>query len=554
MLKRGVIRYADNEEDFVRNVLEWCKNDVYVGINPRSSNRGSGSNNSGTDRDVSSISAVVFDLDPIRPAGTASTDAQHAEAIGRAKTLAVEVSGALVDSGSGAHVYLPATPQKIVDLDSCTASLRAFAEPVQKKYTSSTIKVDSTFDVPRIIRCWGTFNNKSSRWCRLLSGTAKRREIDLKPVPVNTGAPAGVGDSVLELRYSLLSKNNAKLVAILSGKGKYISRSECDFAFVAELLRSGFTKAEAAELIKRNRYGKSSDRKPREIAQEIERIYGRIKDTIVIHSSGFDLPAYERDLSTRSPGISTGFPKWDRMTAGLKPSRFYVEAGRPTDGKTTRLVQMAVNIAKQGKSVMYFPTEVPKSALIDKMVSAEAKVGLGHFQYGNFTPEERSRVTRSALEISGLPIMIVEDFSLTLSKIQSAVQSASPDVIIVDFLQYMRYNDPNSNSELSRNVSGIKKIGEDFKIPVILASQLHRKPQGVPDSLSDLKGTGSLEELGDVVTFVRTIDNIPYPAHSRLSILKNKYGEPGDIDLAFYRSICTFVEASDVPVVHDTGT
>lgn len=542
VLKKFKNFYVNTEEDYVKTVMAWRKNDVYVGVNPRRSNAGHGAMGTGMEADVSHVTAIVFDFDPIRPKDAPSTQEQHQEAIAEAGKLSRALSGVLSSSGSGAHVSIPIVPVEVSDVAGCAAALRDFAAPHQARFSTQTVRVDSTFDLPRIIRCWGTHNNKSDRECYFLSGEVNRRRLDLFPRQVCPIALGSGADSAGESKLLALSVRNGKIRDILNGRGNFVSRSECDFAFAAELLRSGLSIPETAGLLKHNKYGKAKERSERDLLREAERVHEKIKHTLPEGLAGMDLGAYQTDLSSRSRGIQTGFARWDSMTAGLKPSRFYVEAGRPTDGKTTRLVQMATNIAKQGKKVMYFPTEVPRSAIYDKMVSAESGVGLRQFQYGSFTDEERDSVMAAAKTISTLPVVIVEDFSLTLGKIRDCVQRACPDVVIVDFLQYMKYRDPNSSSEMAQNVAGIKKIGEECKIPVILASQLHRKPANIPDSLSDMKGTGSLEELGDVVTFIRTVDPLPYPAKSRLTIWKNKYGEPGTVDLDFHRQTCEFRE------------
>lgn len=540
--------YVDNAEDFVRTVLSTCKLDTYVGINPRLTNKGHGENGSGTAEDVGIITAIMFDFDPVRPAHTGSTEDQRQEAIRVASAFRQEIDGVLASSGSGAHVYIPIVPVKVEDRERTSAGLRAYAETIKQKYSTETVRIDSTFDLPRITRCWGTHNSKSNRECYYLSGNTQRQAFDISRHCTPAAGPVGAhaaGDSAdaFSDRFKQLKATDRHLAAILAGNSLHATRVQADFAMAVILLKAGFTQAQTAELMRTNPHGKAHTRSEGQLAREVENIYRQIKDELPTTSLETDISEYEHDLDTRKAGISTGFPIWDSMTAGLKPGRFYVEAGRPTDGKTTRLIQVAVAVAKQGLRVLYFPTEVSKASVYDKMVSADSGVSLRKFQYGSFTVEEKQSVLASARAMKKLPVIIAEEFSLTLDKVRQVTAQVSPDVLIVDFLQYMRYHDPNSSSELARNVAGIKSIGESRSIPVVLSSQLHRKPGDVQDSLSDLKGTGSLEELGDVVTFVRTVDAACQPAKSRLSIMKNKYGEPGSIDLLFYRETCTFREA-----------
>lgn len=543
-LKEHKNSFVDNEADFVKQVKAWASDNVYVGINPRQSKSGSGYGGHGSAKDIAYVTAMVFDLDPIRPKDTASSESQHEIAIAEADKLAAELSGVLADSGSGAHVYLPVAPIKVIDINGCATALKSFFDPIQKRFSNTAIRVDSTFDLPRVIRCWGTHNNKSNRPCRYLSGGTSRQNIvlDQSPVSDTSNGTWKANSNFDEQRFKTVLQTVKPVSDIFYGKKSFISRSECDFALGKSLFLAGFDRGAVKLFLRRNPNGKAKDRSESWLDQEVERIYLRTKQAAETSPINHDPADYIKDLDARKPGIKTGFSRWDSMTAGLKPGRFYIEAGRPTDGKTTRLVQMAINVATDGHSVLYFPTEVPRNSIIDKAVSAASGVPLRNFQYGDFTGEEKGRVLQAYDKIKKLPLIIAEDFSLTLEKVSEITRRVSPEVLIVDFLQYMKYSDPNSASELARNVAGIKKIGEERNIPVILASQLHRKPQGVADSLSDLKGTGSLEELGDVVTFIRTVDAEPYPAKSMLTIRKNKYGEPGNVPLDFHRAVCRFTE------------
>lgn len=540
LVKTGKQIFVSGMEEYVKTALSYIKQDVYVGVNPRKTQ-------SGKTEDISHITAIVFDFDPVRPKDAPSSDEQHQEAIKLAGEFARSVDGLLVSSGSGAHVYIPIVPIAVSDHALATGALRDYAKTVQSKYTTKTVRVDSTFDLPRVIRCWGSFNSKSKRPCDFLSGQYNRQRFDISKyypvVPPERSAVLFVPKNDLEKKFQKAVERNSKIRDIINGTARYASRSESDFALASYLFRAGFSIGEAKLLLLKNPKGKAKERSERDLDAEIRRIWDKVSPTIPAETKGLDVNEYIKDLESRSPGISTGFRRWDRMTAGLKGGRFYILAARPTSGKTTQLAQVALNIASQGHKVLFFPTEVSRASLVDKMVSLRSGVGLEAFQFGSFREEEKIRVLEQAKYINSLPLVIVEDFSLTIKKVQDTVESVNPDVVILDFLQCMRYSDVNNSSELGANVVAVKQICKERNIPVILASQLHRKPSVVPISLSDLKGTGKLEEEGDVVTFVNTINSDVYPVESEFAILKNKYGEPGTIKMKFYRATCRFEEA-----------
>lgn len=548
--QKGIQKFVRTEDEFVSAAMAHCKGPVYVGINPRRIE-------SGKAEDVAALTGIVIDFDPVRQKDTASTDEQHDEAIRVASEFCRDHDGLLVSSGSGAHVYLPLTAIAITDYKSQGEALHNFGKEIQEKYSTATIKVDSIFDLPRIIRCWGSWNTKSNRPCEFLSGTYARRAFNLsdykteQPSPIQPVQqsdrlyePASNGTIDERLQQSIQS--NESLRRILCKDRSFVDRSGADFALISELWKEGFKESEIKKIVYNGSWS-AKDRSDSEQDKEILRIYEKVKYDITkkTTTAANDEDEYTRDVLSRKMGILTGFPRWDRMTAGLKGGRFYVDAGRPGEGKTTRLVQIARNVSMTGRRVLYFPTECAKSVIYDKLVSAEAQINSMKFSDSSFSSEDVEKIGPAIKKVMALPITVAENFSLKFADIEKLVRNLVPDYVIVDFLNNMSYTDINSASELGANVISIKNLGKKYNIPITLACQLHRKLPNTEYSLSDLKGTGKLEEEGDIITFVHSVNTKPYPAQAKVIILKNKFGESGFIKNDFYRATCQFQEVSE---------
>jgi replicative DNA helicase len=76
----------------------------------------------------------------------------------------------------------------------------------------------------------------------------------------------------------------------------------------------------------------------------------------------------------------------------------------------------------------------------------------------------------------------------------------------------------------------------------ILNSQLSRAAIGAEVNLSQLKGSGAIEEFADVVMALATLSRTEYPRPIDLHILKSRYSEIGKIRLDFYSSVGRFEE------------
>jgi putative DNA primase/helicase len=115
------------------------------------------------DADVSRLRGLFVDLDPVRPSGTNSTDAEHRAAIAKAREIAGYLTALgfpaplIFSSGNGAgllyRVDLP--PEYKTLVEAFLAKLVQFDSP--------SVKVDqSVWNPARLMRCLGTVNRKAA--------------------------------------------------------------------------------------------------------------------------------------------------------------------------------------------------------------------------------------------------------------------------------------------------------------------------------------------------------------------------------------------------------
>lgn len=257
---------------------------------------------------------------------------------------------------------------------------------------------------------------------------------------------------------------------------------------------------------------------------------------------------YIRSLSQRKPGISTGLLELDKIISGLKPGKLYIFAARPGMGKTSLITQILTSCADQGTPCLYYPTEVGAHPLWDKMVSSMTNIGLLKFQDGSFSDSDKQRISDAVDHLKHLPLKISEDFAVNPDKVEAGIIEYLPEregsfrgVCAVDFLQSCAWKDPDSVAEKTQAVYRFKKMAIDYNIPFILASQLNRGDGSA--NLKQLKGTGALEEFGDVISFIYPY-NKPghpgYPIPTMLDVMKSKYSATGQIQLFFAKSHCRF--------------
>jgi hypothetical protein len=132
------------------------------------------------DHDIQRRRWILIDIDPNRPAGICSTDAEHEAALSKTIEITDYLSGlgfpepARMDSGNGAYLLYP------VDMPNDDASrglIQSFLNALGERFNDDVIKIDtSVYNAARIMRIPGTTNTKGDntperphRRARLLS-------------------------------------------------------------------------------------------------------------------------------------------------------------------------------------------------------------------------------------------------------------------------------------------------------------------------------------------------------------------------------------------------
>lgn len=255
-------------------------------------------------------------------------------------------------------------------------------------------------------------------------------------------------------------------------------------------------------------------------------------------------------------GCSTGFTDLDRITSGLQPADMVIVAGRPSMGKTTFAMNIAENIAMHSnKPVLVFSMEMPKEAILLRMLSSLARVDQSELRTGQLQDHAWSTVFSTINMMTEHMNLFIDDTpALTPTDLRSRARRLAREhgglrLIVIDYLQLMRVPNLSDNrvsevSEISRN---IKAIAKELHVPVIALSQLSRKCEDRNDKrpvMSDLRESGSIEQDADLIMFVYR-DEVYHPdtqdkGLAEILIRKHRNGPIGDMRLTFLSQNCRF--------------
>lgn len=257
-------------------------------------------------------------------------------------------------------------------------------------------------------------------------------------------------------------------------------------------------------------------------------------------------------------GTPTGLEEVDGMTLGLQPADLIIVAGRPSQGKSSLAMGMAIEAAASGKgAVPYFLCEGTKEQAMYRMLSWMSRVNGRRLMTGHIQPQGIHRLTQAAVEIAELPIHFSDEGSdrggitvWDVRRISRQIKSehGSLSLIVVDYLQLMDADvSLNREQQIASISRGLKQVAKELKVPVVALSQLNRSLERRPDKrpiMSDLRESGSLEQDPDVIVFVYRDEFYHEDTEDKgiaeLIIGKNRNGPIGTVRTRFEKEYTRF--------------
>lgn len=279
--------------------------------------------------------------------------------------------------------------------------------------------------------------------------------------------------------------------------------------------------------------------------------------------------------------IPTGLEKIDTALNGGFRAGLYVLGAVSSLGKTSLVLQIADNIAKQGKPVLYVSLEMARDELVAKILSrityersmkkygkfnlAETTAGIQNTHlYGIYDLQARELIDEAIdeLEARAGDLYILEGVgSIGTAEIKAEAQRikqarGEAPVIVIDYLQIIA---PQEGYKLSdkqitdKNVLELKRISRDEATPVICVSSFNRAYYNIPVDMAAFKESGAIEYSADVVIGLQNYGAIygdPEKAKEQeeerlekasrgkaidieFKILKNRNGRRASVNLAF---------------------
>ncbi|MDP1570355.1 MAG: replicative DNA helicase [Vicinamibacterales bacterium] len=245
-------------------------------------------------------------------------------------------------------------------------------------------------------------------------------------------------------------------------------------------------------------------------------------------------------------GLATGFGKLDGMTRGLQPGNLIIVAARPSMGKTSFALQIALEAARHG-TVGFVSVEMGRQEIGLRAAALQARINnfslltgrLGSGEYERLTPA-LGEIARGGFAIDDSPIMGPEQLRSRARRLASTHHLV---LLVVDYLQLLDgkgLDAENRQQEVAQTSRILKQIAKELQVPLVALAQLSRANEARADKrpqLSDLRESGALEQDADVVLLLHRPEYYEReptdPGLAELMLAKQRNGPTGLVKLRF---------------------
>jgi replicative DNA helicase len=208
----------------------------------------------------------------------------------------------------------------------------------------------------------------------------------------------------------------------------------------------------------------------------------------------------------------SGYQMLDNSLRGFAPGKLLVLGARPGMGKTAFAMNLIYQLAvEQNQNVGMVSFDAIEDLFTSRLLSIHTGMHSCRVAESQFDDSELMEIKQGAKELSEANIVFtdeiywLEQIELFVTKV---VKQQETNIIFLDELQMIkstgRYG--NREMEVSAMMRELKRIAKEHKVCLVVLSQLSRAVETRGGDkrpvLSDLRESGSIEQMSDAVMFL----------------------------------------------------
>ena len=178
-------------------------------------------------------------------------------------------------------------------------------------------------------------------------------------------------------------------------------------------------------------------------------------------------------------GFRIGLPEVDRKLGGLYPGDLVVVGGRPSHGKTSCLVSLALHaLVEEGMAVAYLTLEMSAAATFRRFLGARARLRLVGLRSGALGAMAFELADQTAEWLARQPLAILDARDLggkAAERLLVAAAAAEAPIVVIDHLQEVTTEGESRAYELGRFIGALKEVAIRRDKVILVAAQLLRQ-------------------------------------------------------------------------------
>lgn len=262
------------------------------------------------------------------------------------------------------------------------------------------------------------------------------------------------------------------------------------------------------------------------------------------------------------PGIQTGFDYLDNnILMGLQDERLYVIGGRPSQGKSALLLNIASFISGHTPAG-FISVESGWREMLVREISSVAEINSQNLITGYFSKTDFDRLTDAAGKIYDKQLYIYDKPNASLQEIvgqaRRMVNRYGCKVVFIDYLQIINVPEADNRiDQVGRASTRLKDLSRELRIPIVEAAQLRRDSDGRRPTLGDFQHSSQIEQDADccMLIYHKIVDSNGKNLHKvkvedeqserddiYLLVDKNRDGKTGAVKMDFHKGFVKFTE------------
>ena len=255
----------------------------------------------------------------------------------------------------------------------------------------------------------------------------------------------------------------------------------------------------------------------------------------------------------KPPTFETGFPDLDDLLRIRNKSALITIGARPAMGKTSLMLNILENQMKQNKKCIIFSLEMNKKQIIHRLLCSNSEIDSWKIRTGNMQEKDWEKIGKSSLEIEKWNLLMNDKSCISVKEIEEYIKEINPDIVFIDYLQLINPAKKKERcTEINDIMQNLKRIANENNLIIFVNSSLSRSPEQRCDKrpmLSDLRDSGSIENISDIVLFIyrdeyynsSDEEDISKRGTAEIIVAKNNFGPSGTVNLLFNKRITKFL-------------